>query len=78
MPEQDDKIELENILGKIDTYAQKMPDRRKEVYQLKWIKGLSRKEIAAEMGISTVTVDIHIRKVLEYLKLIASKLDPGS
>lgn len=48
--------------------AQNMPPKRMEVYQLRWIEGLSRKDIAQRMGITVVTVDIHIRKALEYLR----------
>lgn len=45
-----------------------MPAKRLEVFRLRWIEGMSRKEIADAMNISIVTVDIHIRKVLEHLR----------
>ena len=65
--------DLSGIIKEIDDLAQGMPPKRKEVYELRWIKGLTRKEIAQEMEISIVTVDIHLRKAIDYLKSVAKK-----
>ena len=61
------------IIREIDEIAQGMPPKRKEVYELRWIEGLSRKEIAEKMEISIVTVDIHLRKAIDYLKSVVKK-----
>ena len=65
--------DLSGIIKLIDDLAQGMPPKRKEVYELRWVKGLSRKEIAEKMEISIVTVDIHLRKAVDYLKSVVKK-----
>ncbi len=76
--ELNEKTSLENLLSIIHRIAQSMPERRLEVYRLRWIEGLSRKEIAQRMGITVTTVDIHIQKALEYLRMEISKLPDES
>ena len=73
-PESENPDREEELLNQIDNLAQNMPDKRKAVYRLRWIKGLSRKEIASELGISVITVDVHLRKAIDYLKSVAVKL----
>jgi RNA polymerase sigma-70 factor (ECF subfamily) len=72
--EQDDQVSKEELLSVIRRIAQTIPKRRQEVYRLRWIEGLSRKEIAQRMGITVTTVDIHLRKVLEYLRVCVFKI----
>ena len=72
--ELDEKTSFENLLSVIHQIAQSMPERRLEVYRLRWVEGLSRKEIAKRMGITVTTVDIHLQKGLEYLKAAIAKL----
>jgi DNA-directed RNA polymerase specialized sigma24 family protein len=43
---------------------------------MRWVENLSRKEIAQRMGITVTTVDIHLKKALEYLRAAVAKL-PG-
>jgi len=57
--------ELIDVLLK---YSEDMPEKRLQVFKLRWIDDKSRKEIAEQLGISIVTVDIHIRKALGFLK----------
>lgn len=57
-----------DLLEELVRYSEEMPEKRLEVFKLRWLEGMSRKEIADQMGISIVTVDIHIRKALEFLK----------
>jgi len=47
---------------------EKLPPRRKTVYQLSRQEGLSIKEIADKMSISTRTAENHLAKALKYLK----------
>ena len=58
----------QDLINTIYILAQQLPPKQLEVFKLRWIEGLSRKEIAERMEISVVTVDIHIRKVLEHLR----------
>jgi RNA polymerase sigma-70 factor (ECF subfamily) len=60
------------LLSTIHQIAETMPERRLEVYQMRWINGMSRQEIAERMGITVTTVDIHLRKALEYLRVAVS------
>ena len=71
--EENEDEDLSGIIKVIDDLAQGMPPKRKEVYELRWVKGLSRKEIAEKMEISIVTVDIHLRKAVDYLKSVVKK-----
>ena len=45
-----------------------MPPRRREVFIMKKIEGLTRKEISEKLGISIITVDSHLLKANNYLK----------
>jgi RNA polymerase sigma-70 factor (ECF subfamily) len=72
--EPDDQVSKERLLSIIHRIAQTMPERRQEVYRLRWIEGLSRKEIAQCMGITVTTVDIHLQKALEYLRINIAKI----
>ncbi|GHT67471.1 RNA polymerase sigma-70 factor [Bacteroidia bacterium] len=69
-----EKLTFERLLSMVHKIAQSMPKRRFEVYQMRWVEGLSRKEIAQRMGISITTVDIHLHKGIEYLHSAMSKL----
>jgi RNA polymerase sigma-70 factor (ECF subfamily) len=70
----EEKILFEQLLLSVQQMAQTMPAKRLEVYKLRWLEGLTRKEIAQRMGIGISTVDIHIRKTLEYLRSTLSQL----
>lgn len=52
----------------IQTIIDDLPPKRKEIFLLRRIEGLSRKEIAEKLGISVVTVDSHILKANKHLK----------
>jgi len=76
-PESNENESTENLLSILNHIAQSLPERRKKIYHLRWINGLSRKEIAEEMGITVTTVDIQLRKGLEYLRKAVSKIPLG-
>jgi RNA polymerase sigma-70 factor (ECF subfamily) len=63
----EDKEAIERLHAMVGQYTQSLPDRQREVYHLRWEDGLSRKKIAAKMGITVTTVDIHLRKAVENL-----------
>lgn len=57
--------ELENLINDEVKY---FPPKRKEIYKLSREQGLSTKEIAHKMNISTSTVENHINKALKILR----------
>tara|TARA_R110002020_G_scaffold100419_1_gene237394 strand:+ start:439 stop:1014 length:576 start_codon:yes stop_codon:yes gene_type:complete len=52
-----DYMDLKNLM---DETLLDLPERRREVFELSRIKGLSHKEISDELGISTKTVENHL------------------
>lgn len=46
----------------INTIIDEMPPKRREIFILQKVDGLSRKEIAEKLGISVITVDSHLMK----------------
>lgn len=52
----------------IDTIINRLPQKRKEIFRMRRVENLSRKEIADKLGISIVTVDNQIMKANHYLK----------
>jgi len=69
----EEKLFREQLLSQIAELAHLLSERQREVYHLRWVEGLSRKEIAERLNISVTTVDIHIRKIIEFMK---DKLKP--
>lgn len=61
-------IEAKDLIRLFDHQLSDMPQIRRLVFNLSREKGLSHKEIADMMGISTKTVEGHITKVLNQLK----------
>lgn len=62
--------ELETIVMR---YIDAMPEKRRKVFVMNRFKGMSHKEIAAEMNISTKTVEVHMRLALKELKEAISR-----
>lgn len=46
----------------VDAIINEMPPKRREIFILQKVDGLSRKEIAEKLGISVITVDSHLMK----------------
>ena len=61
----DAQMELEQ---KVAELIKKMPERRRQIFELSRYDGLSYKQIARELNISENTVDTQIRKSLNYLR----------
>lgn len=61
------RFELTNT---IQSALNQLPPMRKKVFQLAYIEGFSHKEIAAQLSISTKTVDAHIAKALQQMRKV--------
>jgi RNA polymerase sigma-70 factor (ECF subfamily) len=57
--------ELQHFLNQT---IEELPPKRKEVFKLSRIEGLTYREIADRMKISENTVDVQIRKALGFLR----------
>tara|TARA_R110002072_G_scaffold3334_5_gene24654 strand:+ start:6843 stop:7418 length:576 start_codon:yes stop_codon:yes gene_type:complete len=65
-----DYLDLKNLVEETLMY---LPERRREVFELSRIKGLSHKEIAEELGISTKTVENHLNLALHNFRAALQK-----
>ncbi len=63
-----DEIEYNDVKGKVDQLINTLPERQKEIFVLSRTEGLSHKEIAEKLGISTKTVEYHITQSSRFLK----------
>ncbi len=63
--EQLDFYETQHIISKI---IEQLPPKRKEIFKLNRMDGLTYREIAAKLNISENTVDTQMRKSLKFLK----------
>lgn len=63
-----EKIEYEELKKKIAEFIEELPDKQKEIFKMSRNEGLSHKEIAEKMGVSTKTVEYHINQSIKHLK----------
>ncbi len=49
--------------------VESMPEKRRQVYELSRKKGLKYSEIAEKMGISIKTVEVHLSKALDHMRV---------
>ncbi len=63
-----DKIDYYTIKGEIDAAVKELPQKRKQIYRLSRVKGLSNKEIAEQLEISPKTVENQITLALKHIK----------
>ena len=69
----DDSLPIDSLIGeeleeKISKAVEMLPEECRKVMEKSRFEGLSYKEIAAEMGISTNTVKYHIKNALAFLR----------
>lgn len=65
----EEAINYQDLQGKIKNVMMRIPEKRRKVFELSRIKGLSHKEISRELGISTKTVENHIALALQDFRL---------
>ncbi|WP_159523537.1 RNA polymerase sigma-70 factor [Sunxiuqinia indica] len=63
-----EKVEYDDLKNKIEEFIQELPSRQKEIFKLSRMEGLSNKEIAEKLRISTKTVEYHIGQSISILK----------
>lgn len=64
----DDYIIYKETLDIINAIIDEMPPRRKEIFRLRKVESLSRKEIAEKLHISVITVDNQLFKANNFMK----------
>jgi RNA polymerase sigma-70 factor, ECF subfamily len=64
-----DKLVETELTALYETVVASMPQKRKEVFELSRKEGLKYTEIAEHMGISVKTVEAHLSKALEELRI---------
>lgn len=69
-------MELENqeLLEKIDAAISDLPDKRRQIFKMSYLNGMSNKEIAQIMDISVRTVETQLYKALKFLRNRLEKL----
>ena len=68
---EDDSLEIlitKELAQAIATSLEKLPAQTKEIFMLSRYNGLKNKEIADQLGISTKSVEYHIKNALKQLK----------
>lgn len=65
-----DYMDLKNLM---DETLHDLPERRRKVFELSRLKGLSHKEISEELGISTKTVENHLNLALSNFRSALQK-----
>jgi len=63
-----DAVVEHELQEKIITAIENMPDKQKRVFILSRYEGLKYKEIAAQLGLSIRTVEVHISNALRYMR----------
>lgn len=63
-----EKLELDEIKVKVNNAIMELPDRQKEILLLSRIEGLSHKEIAEKLLITSKTVEYHLAKAIVLLR----------
>jgi len=61
-------IEYKELIAQISSIINKLPEKCREVYKLSREENLSHKQIAAQLNISTKTVENHLTKALRQLR----------
>lgn len=73
----DDIYEYRELSREVNELINSLPERRRLIYRLSREHGLSHKEIAAKMSISTKTVEVQIRLSLQQIRAFLKKRLPS-
>jgi RNA polymerase sigma-70 factor (ECF subfamily) len=77
-PRPDTELERDHVATEVQRAIQALPERRREVFSLAWLQGLSYSEIAEILGISPKTVQNHMSAALAQLRVtLRPLLDDG-
>lgn len=68
LPKAEDQLILKDYLSFTETLLEKLPPKRQEIFRLHHKRGLSRREIAEQLGISESTVGVQLFKANQYLQ----------
>jgi len=63
-----DQIQYKDLKNRVDEIIGELPERQKEIFILSRTEGLSHKEIAEKLQITTKTVEYHISLAIKFLK----------
>lgn len=63
-----DQTEFRDLKSRVDAIVGELPERQKEIFTLSRTVGLSHKEIAAKLEITTKTVEYHLSLAIKSLK----------
>jgi len=63
-----DQIQYRDLKTRVDEIVQELPERQKEIFILSRTEGLSHKEIASKLQITSKTVEYHISLAIRSLK----------
>lgn len=63
-----DRIDFEDLERCLQASLEKLPERRRQIFELSRKRGLTYREISQELGISENTVDTQMRKALQFLR----------
>ena len=69
----EEKMDYRDLKTQLEEMLTDLPERRREVFELSRLKGLSHKEIALELGISTKTVENHLNHALSNFRSVLRK-----
>ncbi len=58
----------EELVKKLETLLDQLPEKRKQIFVKKKIEGQKAKNIAVELNISEKTVEYHVAQTMKYLK----------
>jgi RNA polymerase sigma-70 factor (ECF subfamily) len=65
----DAELQAEELAGAIERAIERLPERTREAFVLHRKHGLSYREVAGTMGIAPRTVEVHIRRAFQSLRL---------
>lgn len=61
-------ISYQSVLDQVSELLKELPPKKKQIFEMSRFQGLSSKEIAAQLGLSSKTIDNQVSEVIHYLK----------